>query len=269
MSVSALDIGIVTDEITRDLAAALDHARQWGVGRFELREGGKARFPGFTSAEKSLVDAAVGDGNVITAVSPGVFKQSAADEATTRSQLDDVLPRSIELAQRYGCPLLIVFGFERLPADGPRERLLALRAFERAAELAAGADMTIAIENEPEFWVDDASGSVAIVEEVGHPALKLNWDPANRIWGGGEVREEDFAIITPHLANLHVKDYDPSNPAAPWVPVGDGTIGWEEILDWVVTAGVLGHVTLETHCASGVEASRKSLAKLREWLHDD
>src|SRR5690606_37998891 len=114
----------------------------------------------------------------------------------------------------------------------------------------------------PNFWIDGPEGSVALLEEIGHPGIRLNWDPANRIWGGSTVTRDDFDVLKPLIANIHVKDFDPADPAAPWVPVGSGTIDWAEILSWVMEARTelrdLEHVTLETHCADGIEASRKS-----------
>src|SRR5690606_31683856 len=112
----------------------------------------------------------------------------------------------------------------------------AQRAFADAAELTSAAGMTLAIENEPNFWIDGPEGSVALLEEIGHPGIRLNWDPANRIWGGSTVTRDDFDVLKPLIANIHVKDFDPADPAAPWVPVGSGTIDWAEILSWVMEA---------------------------------
>lgn len=265
---SMLEIGVVTDEITRDLAASLSYARDWGIGLFELREGSERRFPHFTPTEVSLIDAAVAAGERITAVSPGIFKQSAADEAQTATQLADTLPRTIEMAARFECPLVIVFGFEKIGDEGRSERLLAQRAFAAAAEQAAAAGMIMAIENEPGFWVDGPDETLEILGEIGHPSLKLNWDPANRVWGGDDVTRQDLEKLREHVVNVHVKDYDPRDAKAPWVAVGSGIMNWGEILRWVAAADLVGHVTLETHCAEGVENSRKSHQRIVELLAD-
>ncbi|MEZ4699454.1 MAG: hypothetical protein R2834_03910 [Rhodothermales bacterium] len=114
-----MNIGIVTDEISRALDEALDVAATWGLSLFELREGGKARFPGFTKEEIARIDAERAAGARITAVSPGIFKGNVADTDRLRRELDDVLPKSLELAQRFEAPTLIVFGFE-MDAAEPR-----------------------------------------------------------------------------------------------------------------------------------------------------
>jgi sugar phosphate isomerase/epimerase len=267
-----LPIAVVTDEISRDLREALGYARAWGLSRFELREGGEARFPGFTDEEISLVEEVIAEGGVVTAVSPGVFKGATGDEAKLKRELGDTVPRAIELAQRFGCGRLIVFGFERYDGEPESGRTAAMRAFEQAAELASGAGMTVSVENEPNFWVDRAEDAAKLLAEIGHPALGLNWDPANQHWGGKIPTERDYEAVAPHLFGLHVKDYRAGRPRAPWFPLGEGATPWSELLPLTAHRGEqhphLDGVTLETHCEPLVESSEKSLAELRRLLED-
>lgn len=261
-----LDVGVVTDEVSLDLAEALDVSTGWGLTRFELREGARGRFPYFSPEEIGQVEAALRGGARITAVSPGLLKGAADDEARLRAELDETLPRTLELAVRFGCPVLIVFGFARYDGEAPANRLRVQHAFARVAEAASAAGLVVAVENEPNFWVDRPRETAALFDEVGHPALKANWDPANLQWGGCLPVHDDFQVLRPYLANLHVKDYAPSNPARLWPPVGQGEMAWPEILRWVAAETDLAHVTLETHCLPRIESSRQSLEALRGWL---
>ena len=260
------DIGIVTDEIARDLEDALETARGWGLRRLELREGSAGRFPFFTPAETALVERAVQDGALVTAVSPGLFKGAAGDEARLRTELDEVLPRAVEKALRFGRPLLIVFGFERYAGEPAGDRVRVLRAFERVAERADARGLQVVVENEPNFWVDTPAETVALLQELDHPALGVNWDPANLVWGGHVPTREDFDRIRPFLRNLHVKDCDPKNAAAPWTPVGRGRVPWAELIPWIVGETDLTHATLETHAVPLKAASEESLETLRELI---
>jgi sugar phosphate isomerase/epimerase len=256
----------VTDEVSEELAEALAVSRDWGIDRFELRQGGKGRFPDFTDAEFRRVEAAIREGGEVTAVSPGILKGTVTDTERLDRELERVLPRTIEAARRLDCPRVIVFGLRRSEEPPSDARSRVLRCFERAAEMAAAAGMTVAIENEPGFWVDDPERSARLVEAVGHPSLTLNWDPANLHWGGQRPTRAGFEAIRPHLGNLHVKDYTPDDPDVPWRPVGEGITPWGDLLTWVVEDTELAHVTLETHCTPRIEASRKSLAALRRLL---
>lgn len=266
MSQRILHIGVVTDEVARNLEEALAISASWGLSRFELRMGGAQRFPNFAPDEIVAVEEAIRAGGQITAVSPGIFKGHSDDEARLQQELDETLPRSIELAARFDCPLLIVFGFERYTGEPDADRTRAMQAFDQAAGQAAAAGMTVAIENEPDFWIDQPAASAAMLEEIGHPALRLNWDPANLHWGGRLPTYDDFRAVRPLLANLHVKDYYPARPEAPWMPVGEGDTPWDVMLPWIVAETDLPHVTLETHCEPLRESSHRSLNGIRRIL---
>ncbi len=263
-----LNIGVVTDEVSRHLPEALSVSRSWGLSRFELREGSEGRFPDFTDAERRLLEDVIREGAQITAVSPGILKGAPADRDRLRQDLDQTLPRAIEQAVRLDAPVLVVFGFARQANNSSEHRVTVLRAFEQVAEAAAAAGLTVAIENEPNFWVDRPAETAALLDEIGHPALNVNWDPANLHWGGKRPDRADFAALRPYLANVHVKDYTPDDPDTPWRPVGEGITPWPDILRWVVNDTDLKHVTIETHCPPLIENSRASVRTLRRLIAD-
>lgn len=260
------EIGVLADEISRELADALAIGAGWGITRFELREGATGRFPSFTPEEIRAVEDARRGGARITAVSPGILKGHLDDARRLRGELDDVLPRAIDLGARFEAPVLIVFGFERYEGESPHNRTRAMHVFERVAESAHEAGMIVAVENEPNFWIDGADATAEVLDEIGHPALRANWDPANSHWGGRVPTYEDFAAIRPHIVNVHVKDYYPDDPEEPWRPVGEGQTPWPELLTWIARETDLEHVTLETHCTPLEESSRRSLEGLRHIL---
>ena len=261
-----LAIGVVTDEVSRNLEESLAYCREWELQRLELREGSTARFPAFTQDELRLVDDACSLGSRITAVSPGILKSHADDTSRIRDEIENVLPRSIDLALRFRCPLIIVFGCERYDGEPDSNRKLAMKAFEQAADRAASEGLTIVIENEPNFWVDRPADEAAMLAEIGHPNLKANWDPANSHWGGYLPDRAGFEALAPHIANVHVKDFTPDDPKVPWCPVGQGMTPWNDYLTWISEDTQLEHVTIETHALPLVENTRESLEALRRML---
>ena len=260
-----IDIGIVTDEVSRNLEEALEVCHEWGITHFELREGSTGRVPALTPDEVQRIDRLIEDNGSITAISPGIFKGHIEDTSRWITEAEDTFPRTIEMAQRFACSTLIAFGFEECD-DSRESRLQVLRAFEAIAEQAASADMRVAIENEPGFWIDRPEETVSLLEELGHPALKLNWDAANLHWGGREPNDEAIDQLKDHIINLHVKDYAPGAPENPWKPLGEGIVPWKELLPVILEYIPLSHVTLETHCEPLIENSRKSLAYLLKLI---
>ena len=264
-----LNIGIVTDEIIRhDLIASLAQAAEWGLDHFELREGAQARFPGLTHEEIKAVEAMISDGGKVTAVSPGILKANAGDTKTIQKELDQILPRAIDLALRFSAPVLIVFGFEKEENEPASNRVAVLKAFERVAQAASDAGMVAAVENEPNFWVDQPKGTVSLLQELDHPAMKVNWDAANMYWAGTKPTEEAIQLLSPFIANIHVKDHDPLDQEHPFCSLGQGDVPWKEILTWIPEYTPLKHVTLETHCEPLLASTEESLNVLRGYLEN-
>lgn len=259
-----LDIGIVTDEISSALDEALELGQAWGIHHFEIREGRQARYPQLTREEQVLVEKVIRDGAQITAVSPGIFKGAIENKDLLTYELERVLPESLDLADRFQCSTVIVFGFERCDGESERNRVQVLRAFETAAELADHAGQRVIVENEPGFWIDRPTTAAALLAELDHPAMRFNWDPANVLWGGQVPDREGFEAIRPFLANLHVKDHDPSDQKDVWKPIGKGKVPWETLLTWVYEETTLSHITLETHCQPLIENTQMSLDVLRD-----
>lgn len=260
------DIAVVTDEVADTLDEALALVRAWGLTKVELREGRTARFPGFTPDEVALLLSARRDGLTVTAVSPGIFKGAVADTARLARETGDTLPRSLDLAARLGAATLIVFGFERTAGEPDDHHARVVEAFARATEAAEAAGLAVAVENEPGFWFDRPEDGAALARAVGRPAFGLNWDPANLHWGGVAPTHDGLRAVLPYLGGLHVKDFYPPDPAAPWRALGEGVTPWPDLLRWVVAEGRLPHVTLETHTLPKADASRRSLDRLRAWL---
>ena len=265
MTQHPIQLGIVTDEISRELDIALDQAAAWGIRHFELREGSKQRFPLFTAEEIGRIDTLVSNGGTVTAVSPGIYKGHVEDRAQWRQEADSVFPKTIELAQRFECTTIIAFGFESCD-ERPENRLQVLNAFERIAEQAAEARMQVAIENEPGFWIDRPRFTLSMLEEIGHPALKLNWDPANLHWGGQVPDEEAVTQLKEYIVNLHVKDFTPEDEEVPWRALGEGVVPWATLFPIILEHLRLSHVTIETHCEPLIKNSRISLDFLLDLI---
>jgi sugar phosphate isomerase/epimerase len=188
------------------------------------------------------------------------------DTDVVEREIEEVLPRVLETAARLECRRIVVFGFERQGGEAEEGRARAMRAFERCAERCKAAGAEALIENEPAFWVDRPAEEARLLEEVGHPALGANWDPANAVWGGADLNRAAFEKLAPFIRNVHVKDYTPDDEDTPWRPLGEGVMAWPDILRWVAEETNLEHVVLETHCKPLVENTHRSLRALREML---
>ncbi len=265
MNDDRFQIGIVTDAVSGNLSEALQFGAQWGLSRFELREGASGRFPLLSPEDVRRIDDLVQEGGCITAVSPGIFRGHVEDRERWRPEVERTVPDAIELARRFACGVMIGFGFSACDATRAG-RLQVLKAFEQAANLVADAAMVLALENEPGFWVDRPDDTIGLLEEIGHPAIKLNWDPANLHRGGLAPTPEIAERLAPWIVNLHVKDFTPDDDDAPWRPLGRGIVPWKDLLPALVDVAGVNYGTLDTQCEPRVTHSEMSLAYLRDLV---
>lgn len=280
-----MEISIVTDELSGDPETAFELGLEWGVSGFELRGVYDARVPRLSPhARQRLLRAVKSFGVTVTAISPGLFKIPFPDEQPARSNLGwmdagffrawsdaralladhmhNLLPESLDFAQEAGARYLIVFSFHRGGApSGPAPQGV-IDMLAEAAERAAGSGIEILVENEEGHWANTGAHSAALIERVGHPALALNWDPANALIDGDTPFPHGYAAVRPHVRNVHFKDAR-LYPDGRWELLAQGDVDWEGQIAALANDGYQGAVAIEPHLSPSVSSTRKSLERLR------
>jgi sugar phosphate isomerase/epimerase len=212
----------------------------------------------------------------ITALSPGLFKLTE-DTAAFRREMDEVYPRAAEWAQRWKLPGLIVFGFHKpgateatapeYPSANPP--LQVVEWFAEAGECAVRDGLTLMVEPEPVCWCDSGRATAALLELAASPALRINYDPGNVAWLENRDPLDEFPIVAPWIANVHVKDIRPLVRGAgfpEWVPAGEGMIDFAAHFRALRERGYEGPVSLEPHMDCSLEATRRCKEALeRAW----
>ena len=253
-----LELGIVADEIARDFSRAVAVGKLLGIARYEVRNLVSGRIPMVLAEELRELEETVRREEIrITAISPGLFKNTA-DEAAFERDMTEIYPRAAELAHRWGLPGLIVFGFRK--AEGSRTA----EWFARAGERAAADGLLLMIEPEPVCAVDSARVAAETIRRAGSPALRLNYDPGNVAWLENRDPIGEFDAAAPLIANVHVKDLRPleHGPEKPeWVAAGEGMIDWRAHFQRLRETGYEGPVSLEPHIMyGGAETIRRCKA---------
>jgi sugar phosphate isomerase/epimerase len=261
-----LELGIVSDEISSDFSEAARYGEEWGISIFELRLLKSGRIPCIDESElREVRDVVKNSGLKITALSPGIFKLPLSQTAKLEEELVSTLPRTIELAHEFGAPLIIVFGFQNEQSGEPGEFSRAVDLMNRAAERAGTAGFRIAIENEPGFLCDTGASLKRLIQAVNSPFLGANWDPCNGYGAEERPFPEGYEAIRQYVANVHVKDTKEGSLIR-CVPVGEGEVDWKGQLRALVRDGLVGQITVETHCLPLVEKSRQNVQTLRQYL---
>jgi sugar phosphate isomerase/epimerase len=274
-------LSVITDEIDADMERALQVAREFPIEQVELRSLwgvniAEADDETLTRAQQQLREAGLG----VCSIASPVFKadlfgvrQPGAMHHATEQPLErhfELLQRSLQIAQRFGAPLVRIFAFWRageLTAER-EEQIVAM--LERALPLAERAGICLGLENEHSCQVGTGAELARILRRIDSPWLRAVWDPGNA-FVLGESANEGYAAIQPWVAHIHVKDGKrASDGTIQWVVVGEGEIGYAQHLAQIAQSGYDGFLSLETHARidglTQAEVSRRCLHALQNLI---
>ncbi len=187
-----LPVAAITDEFTPDLEAAAEAMAAIGMTGAELRVLWGKNIMDLSDAELDQAKAILGHHGlkVISIASPLLkcvlpdsppldsrFEHDVFASAHTFEDQPRLLRRACEIAHKMGAPIIRVFSFWRAvdPAKCSGPLAEALRAF---VEKAAAEDLILGLENEHACNAATGAETAAILKAVGHPNLKVIWDPA-------------------------------------------------------------------------------------------
>jgi len=285
-----MKVSVVADEVSSDPETALEVIASWGVKFVEIRGIGDQRFPEVADYWHVRLRQLVQEFGVsVAAISPGLFRTvppghtrppmsftRGGDMSRVRQQLEaerlrdhhveKLLPASIEAAQRLGARTIICFTFSRLDhTEGDLVGEEVIQVMRHAAERVAAAGLTLNIE-----VAEATRRSVDVVRRVNHPALGINWDPANAFNGGEDcVFPGGFELARPFIRHVHFKDVrrDPDTGARPWTLEG-GVIDWQPMLAGLKHDGFDGFISVETHVRPKVQSTLRTLERLRALIRE-
>ncbi len=263
-----IELGIVSDEICPDFREAVAVGMSWGITRYELRCVKSGRIPAIDQAEWQEILACIREHRLtVTALSPGIFKHQLSRKQELAVELNETLPRTIEMARECGCSLIVIFGIQREKNEPPQHYRDVLDILRRAALVAHKEDIRLAVENEPGFWCDSGSNTARIIRDVNVPSLGANWDPCNAYGATMEVPYPDgYRAIRSSIFGVHAKDTR-RGALIECVPIGKGVIDWKGQIDALLHDNVVEQVTIETHAQPLIEKSRENAETLRRLLN--
>ena len=76
---------------------------------------------------------------------------------------------------------------------------------------------------------ESAATLLEVLDEIGHPGIGVNFDPANMILYGMGDPVEAVAVLEAHILQIHLKDASADSAPGEWgavVPVGEGEVDW-------------------------------------------
>jgi len=272
-------LGIITDEITQDLAQALDFISGYKLHGCELREMWGRNIMNLTSSDLNRARGLIrGHGLAVSDIGSPIFKwdlpqmparrgpRDTFNADFTEKNADDLLHKSFDLARLFGTRKVRIFSYWRV-AEPEKAYPYVRDRLAKAAELAGKNGILLVLENESACNIGTGREAGKLLEEINSPSLKVNWDPANAAMLGEVPYPDGYRAVRGRLGHMHIKDVRKSAAGKlEWAPVGGGSIDWRGQFKALQRDGYDGTMSLETHYrrpdGNTVESTRESLQGL-------
>lgn len=204
-----------------------------------------------------------------------------------RYELEETIRVLTRLCQRFDTKKLRIFAGQKgsIHTDEQerreivaRIRMLAQYVHERGIELL--------VETHPHTLADNVPSTIRLIEEVNHPAFKINFDVLH-VWESDADPIEAIRQLRPFIAHFHLKNviskdrlfvFEPANVYAPagtrkgMVPLFEGVINYKDILSELITFSKDIDVSLEwfgSDVKKVLESDRQQIYNQLEQLKDE
>lgn len=175
-------------------------------------------------------------------------KRLNSPDPTERQAHIDLMHKSILLAHQTGCPALRLWSGDELPGeDRQRAFDLAVDSIRQVAKIASDYGVILNLENHTGTPTVTIKEQLAMIEAAGSNSVRPLLDPGCLTMAPeAETGVEAVSRVKDRLGLVHVKDVIVTNqPEVHHVPVGQGEVGWTNILKALKMAGYEGYLSLE------------------------
>jgi L-ribulose-5-phosphate 3-epimerase len=255
-------IAAITDEFSPDLATATQSMREVGMTAAELRMVFGKNIIDLTDEELDRAQQIVAEqGQKIISIAspllkcvlpnaPAIDSRFQQDIFASRHTFEDqprLTERAFEIARRTGAGIVRVFSYWRtVEPEKCFDRIVA--ALRGLAEKAAKHDLIIGLENEHACNIATGAETARVLDAIGHPNLKVVWDPCNALVSGENPFPEGYRrMAAGRIVHVHAKDCFVNNHTPTFGPLGECGIDWQGQIGALVSDGYKGYISLETH----------------------
>ncbi|GAB3377922.1 sugar phosphate isomerase/epimerase [Spongiibacter taiwanensis] len=110
------------------------------------------------------------------------------------------------LTQEWGAKKLRTFsGGKGSAAVGPEERRQWTQRLKQLCAVAQDHGLQMVVETHPNTLADTLASTLQLIDEVDHPALKINYDVIH-VWEMGSDPVEVFPLLAPLIVHMHFKN---------------------------------------------------------------
>lgn len=264
-----MKLAVITDEISRDIVTSLEILQSKDIKYLELRSLRSGRVPYITNKEEiELRRYLCKYGYKINAISPAIGKLNISESDLRRKTIEH-LKDSIDFAKRNDITRIIVFSFRKLNKYDTNEKTpnIVYDLLDEMISIGEENEIEILLENHSSCYISTIDTINRLYEDSRFKnRLKLNWDPNNSFQVDKKMYQVgDFNKFFKCIENVHVKDTSYTDKFIRNV-VGEGQVGWENILKDLQKVGYCNTLTIETHYEPYCVNAIKDIDSLRKMI---
>lgn len=264
-----MNLAVLTDEISRDIATASEILNEKGIKNIDLRSLRTGRIPYIDTKEEFEIRNYVKKYSFkVNSISPGIGKLSIT-ESDLRKKTIKHLKDSIDFAKRNNIYKIIVFSFKKINKYDLNEKTPEF-VYDLLYEM-----MQIGEENGVEILLENHSScyisTIDTIEDLYKDErfknkLKLNWDPNNSFQVDKKTYKKDqMKTFIDRVENVHVKDTAFDKKFVRKV-LGQGDVGWSTIFNDLVYYKYDKMLTIETHYEPFVTNTIKDINEINQYF---
>ncbi|MGQ9456085.1 MAG: sugar phosphate isomerase/epimerase family protein [Armatimonadota bacterium] len=276
----------ITDEISMDLAHALDVMKEFGCQSAELRSVWGTNIADISSEQLDQVQRILEQkGFSVCCIASPLYKCDLGNglgEATGRThqatartageQLD-LLKHIAKVAKRLGTRNIRIFSYWKRGDLTPEIEDAVANGIRDGVKFAEDNDLLLLMENEHACYLGTGAETAGFLQRINSPALRAVWDPGNAYMAGEKPFPDGYEAIKGYISHVHVKDAETlANGKKRFVVVGEGEVDYPAQLAALKTDGYTGYISLETHyrpfAGTPEQGSRLCLQALRKIIDD-
>jgi len=179
--------------------------------------------------------------------------------------------RAASVAALAGCESigLVTFHAGFIPHEAGRERTMMVTRLREVADLFQAAGVAVAFETGQE----SAATLADALREIDHPAIGVNFDPANMILYGMGDPVDAVRTLGPWIRQVHIKDALPAPRTGAWgqeVQVGTGAVAWLPFIGALRDLSRPLDLVIEREAGAARSGDvRVAMDRLRSWCGAD
>jgi sugar phosphate isomerase/epimerase len=255
-------VGVITDEVSQSLSAAIEFCKSFGLRELELRSvDGISPFDWTKEQVEEMARLCRENGMRVPAISAPLFKCEIDDEKAVASHVAS-FERLCGFAKILGAT--VIRGFDFWDCGASMEARV--KAYEPILALCETYDVICALEYDPKVHSSDPVKLSEVVKAIGHPRLKALYDPGNGLFSDTSIAPypTGYEALKDCVCHVHVKDAvlcPDAAMGADAVRVGEGLVDYKGLFRRLIADGYDGCVMLETHYRKNVILTEDQLQR--------